>query len=281
MKVSQLFVYPVKSLRGIAINKAELTPLGLRYDRHWMIIDDNDMFATMRKHPEMILIKTQINADNLVLSTEEMLDLEVPLFSKNTSTTTIKATIWRDECVVVDEGTEAAEWLTQALQSKKPLRLVRMANNERRPQSKPDRFGDATTQFADACAYLLCNQASLDKLNQNLLEQQFEPVTIERFRPNIVLKGESLPAFSEHQQGGRTLHHANYQLLSCDPCQRCIVPNVDIETGIKDPKQQPYKSLVKLNPMPTPPKAAAFGQNMLLAQGNGATIQVGDELTIN
>jgi len=280
MKVSQLYIYPVKSLRGISVEKSVLTPLGLYYDRHWMIIDDKNQFVTMRKHPLMTLIHTQITADSLILSAKGMPNILIPLSSEETSKAVFKAVVWNDECDVVDEGTKAGEWLTKALGSKKPLRLVKMAENKKRPQSKPERFGNSTTQFSDACAYLLCNQASLNALNACLESQQYSAVEMQRFRPNIVVSAKALPAFAEHQLDGRTLNHVNYQFTVCDPCQRCIVPNIDIETGIKDPNQQPYKSLVNLNPMPSNPKAAAFGQNMVLKKAENALIQIGDELML-
>lgn len=295
MQVSQLFIYPVKSLRGIAVEKAELTSLGLKYDRHWMIIDDKNKFVTMRKHPKMTLIKTQLTPSHLVLSVDGMPDFKQPLTSSCSNEETsnpLKATIWSDECIVFDEGGSASEWLTQALQSKQTLRLVKMARNNQRPQSKPERFGNSTTQFADACAYLLCNQASLDALNSFLLDQQHSNIPIERFRPNVVVSdnvadsvsGDSndgaFPAFAEHVQADKILYHNDYQLKLCDPCQRCVVPNIDIEKGVKDAQQQPYKSLVRLNPMPDNAKAAAFGQNMLLVNGAGAAINVGDVLAL-
>ena len=283
MQISQLFVYPVKSLRGIAVKEAELTPLGLRHDRHWMVIDERNKFVTMRKHPKMALINTQLTVDYLVLSTKGMVDFLLPILPhtilNDRNSTELNATIWNDECVVLDEGKAVSEWLTHALQSKQTLRLVKMAVNNLRPQSKPERFGDSTTQFADACSYLLCNQASLDALNDSLQEQQFSSVTMERFRPNVVVN-DAFPAFNEHQHADKTLVHNDYQLRLCDPCQRCIVPNIHLETGSKDAQQQPYKSLVMLNPMPNNLKAAAFGQNMLLASGVGATIQVGDVLIL-
>ena len=283
MRVSQLFVYPVKSLRGIAVEQAELTPLGLRYDRHWMIIDDNNKFVTMRKHPKMTLISTQLTHDHLILSAKGIEDFLLPLSSPSLTQEMLdefKAVIWNDDCAVSDEGESVSQWLTQVLKSKTTLRLVKMANNKQRPQSKPERFGSSTTQFADVCAYLLCNQASLDALNDSLLDQQHSIVPMERFRPNVVVTSNALPAFVEHEQAGKVLRHNNYQLQLCDPCQRCIVPNIDIETGIKHAQQQPYKSLVKLNHMPDNAKAAAFGQNMVLVSGAGKTISVGDVLDL-
>eukprot|EP00658_Telonema_sp_P-2_P039253 TRINITY_DN28082_c0_g1_i1.p1 TRINITY_DN28082_c0_g1~~TRINITY_DN28082_c0_g1_i1.p1 ORF type:complete len:130 (-),score=30.80 TRINITY_DN28082_c0_g1_i1:78-467(-) len=36
--VTELFVHPVKSLRGYAVETAELTPTGIRYDREWIVV---------------------------------------------------------------------------------------------------------------------------------------------------------------------------------------------------------------------------------------------------
>ena len=275
LQVSQLFIYPVKSLRGFSTNQAELTPLGLKYDRHWMIINEKQSFVTQRKHPEMVLIKTHIDDSCLYLSKEGMSDIRIPLKSSlNSQRNTFTATVWQDNCQVQDEGDEVAEWLMQALNSQKTLRLVRMASNHARPQSKADRFGSQnTTQFADAVAYLICYQPSLDKLNQELHSKGFEHCSMEQFRPNIVLKNapsdqnnSELPPFSEHNV--KAFAHANYVFDSHDHCQRCIVPTIDLKTGKKHPQQEPYKTLVQLNPMPNQAKAPAFGQNATLKQAN-------------
>jgi len=159
-----------------------------------------------------------------------------------------------------------------------------MATGEKRPQSNADRFGkNTTTLFSDSVGYLLCNQSSLDELNLELNRKGFEPCTMEQFRPNIVLRDseqQSLAAFAEHQT--KIFENANYSFISCDPCQRCIVPTVDIQTGTKHPEQEPYKTLVPLNPMPDKPKAPAFGQNAVLdSQSNGQIIQIGDYLSVN
>ncbi len=286
MEISQLFIYPVKSLRGIRVTQAELTPLGLRFDRHWMIINDKDQFVTQRKHPRMVLVKTKLDNDYLYLSSQGMEDLKISLaVDTDQLSNTTKATIWNDECTVTIENDIANQWITDALESKKPLRLVRMADGHQRPQSKAERFGENnTTQFADAVAYLLCHESSLDRLNESLTEKQLTPCDIEQFRPNIVIKNSldkeqpTLAAFQEHQV--QKFANSHYGFISCDPCQRCIMPTINLLTAIKDPQQEPYKSLVQLNPMPDNPKAPAFGQNLtLLSKSIGQTITVGDEMS--
>ncbi len=286
MEISQLFIYPIKSLRGIQVTNAELTPLGLRFDRHWMIINDKNQFVTQRKHPKMVLIKTKLSDEYLHLSANGMDDLDIPLQRDPSQlANTSLATIWNDQCTVSTENDDANNWITKALDSKKPLRIVRMADDHQRPQSNAERFGENnTTQFADAVSYLLCHESSLNRLNDTLIENQLEPSDMEQFRPNIVIKNSSdtslptLAAFQEHKV--KKFANSHYGFISCDPCQRCIMPTINLQTAIKHPQQEPYKTLVHLNPMPDNPKAPAFGQNLtLLSKSIGQTISVGDQVS--
>jgi uncharacterized protein YcbX len=286
MEISQLFIYPVKSLKGIAVTESTLTPLGLEYDRHWMIINPDNKFVTQRKHANMVLVKTRMCATHLHFSKDGMPEIAIPLKLQANDQESFSAVIWNDVCEVIDEGEAISEWITEALESKKTLRLVKMAPQQKRPQSKPERFGEEnTTQFSDAVSYLLCNQASLDELNLNLVKRGFTECTIERFRPNIVIQNSEskMLAFKEHdtQSFTHSSPERSYQFLSHDACQRCIVPTIDIETAEKHPQQEPYKTLVDLNPMPDNAKAPAFGQNLTLGDNSyGEVIKVGDKLLI-
>ena len=260
-------------MRGFTVESATLKYTGLEYDRHWMIIKPNGGYITQRQFPQMILIKTQLNEHSLVLSKMGMTDLEVPLI--NTSEQTLAATIWQNACQVVDEGPIASQWLTQAIGTPKPVRLVRMANNFQRYQSHPHLQGNNThTLFADAAPYLVCNQQSLLTLNQALKNAELDQVSMERFRPNIVIKG--LKAFQEHQF--KCLQSDHYQLNLLYPCQRCVIPNIDIATGIRHPQQQPFRLLSTMNTMPDNTKIPAFGENAALSHGDGQKISVGDTL---
>jgi uncharacterized protein YcbX len=118
IEINQLFIYPVKSLRGIAVSSAELTATGFKWDRHWMITKPDGGFLTQRQFPKMVLIQPQLTADSIILSKTGMNDLIIPF--KNTgesgSTDTITdAKVWKDSCKVVDEGEAASAWITQAI----------------------------------------------------------------------------------------------------------------------------------------------------------------------
>lgn len=292
IEISQLFIFPVKSLRGIAVNNAELTATGFKWDRHWMIVKPDGGFITQRQFPHMVLIHTQLTADAVVLSKTGMNDLIIPFTAPSSTTPSSKtsdeketraviteavfdAIIWKDNCKVIDEGESASNWITEAINAPKALRIVRMASGHKRPQSKPALLGDAThTLFSDAAPILVCNNNSLKSLNTSLTKQQFDPVVMENFRPNIVLNG--LDAFDEHNNKG--LYNEYYELTHCYPCQRCIVPTINIHTGTRHPKQEPFSLLAKLNAMPDNNKAPAFGENTIVTKGIGELVSVGDQL---
>ncbi|MGS2718457.1 MOSC domain-containing protein [Eionea flava] len=279
LTIEQLYLYPVKSLRGFTLEAAVLTPQGLQHDRQWMIIDSNNKFVTQRKYAQMVLIHTAFREHDgkkqLVLSHSQKTDITPLTIDVNSAPTgtPFDATIWKDTCAVLDEGQAASDWLSAALGIPQ-LRLVRMAHTPR-PQSKPELLGDNThTYFADAAPYLIANEKSLAEINLQMANNSHAPVPMENFRPNIVLQG--LTAFEEHEIAGFEHEFGAYTLSHRYPCQRCVMPTVNIETGERHPKQQPFSLIRDINPMPDNPKAPAFGENAILLQGDGEVIRVGD-----
>ncbi len=279
LTVKQLTIYPVKSLRGFSVNSALLTQTGLQYDRFCMIIDKQNRFVTQRKFSDMILIHTVIKDRLLILHKPSDIKLE-PLslaIDKTPIGPSFFATVWKDRCEVQDEGEAASEWLHRALPDAQDLHLVRMKPNTLRPQSKPELLGETThTLFSDAAPLLIANTRSLAALNNHLQTQAIDAVTMERFRPHIVIDG--LQAFEEHQV--KKLHHANYDLTLCYPCQRCVIPTIDLNSGKRHPQQQPFSLLADINAMPDNTKAPAFGENAILTRGDGQTIAIGDRLSV-
>ncbi len=275
VNVSQLFIYPVKSLAGIALSRAKLTEKGFEFDRHWMIINPKNQFVTQRQLPKMATIKTELTNSELVLSAPHMANVcRVNLLHSGSNTQTAK--IWQCHVEVVEESQQVSDWLSEAIDSPYALRLVRMASSFTRMVDQSSKLGngvDVTTEFADGFPFLVANQSSLDELNQTLKQNY----TMDRFRPNIVLSG--IPAFAEHQVN--TLTHSNYQLVFRFPCERCVITTIDQLQGEKSPDGEPLNTLKRLNPMLGMPFSAAFGENAQLTQGQGHTIHLGDELELN
>jgi uncharacterized protein YcbX len=274
-QVSGLFIYPIKSAGGIPVEQSTLTEFGLLNDRRWMVVTGKGQFVTQRNRPELALIGAGLEADGVVLTREGHGSFRIPF--ECAGGTEGRARVWKDEVRVIDEGDAAAHWLTNALGMREYVRIVRMAPGFRRRLSQPERFGPGTTtHFADSAPYLVASESSLEALNRELESEGRTPVPMNRFRPNIVLRG--LPPFAEHRTAA--LDGEGWRLKLVDHCERCIVTTIDQETAERDPGREPFQTLRRINPAPGPKGAPAFAQNATLDRGPESTIFRGADVSI-
>ena len=275
-EVTGLTIYPVKSMKGITLDQACLTPHGLEHDRRFMVVRADGRFVTQRDLPRLALVNTALRAGDLVLSMSGAGLISIP--ADETGGERIDTRVWGDPCETRDQGEEVSAWLGNALESNHTLRLVRMAPGFVRRQSQPGELGENThTFFADAAPFLIASESSLEALNQELASRTHSAVPMNRFRPNITVRG--LEPFAEHKLA--KLDSENYSLGLCHPCVRCVVTTIDQDTASKDPGKQPFRTLQEINPAPGEKPAPAFGQNAILLRGDQATIATGDRLSAN
>jgi uncharacterized protein YcbX len=273
LTVTGLYIYPVKSMKGIALERAQLTSKGLLYDRRWMVVRADGRFVTQRDLPRLSLVNTQIREDGVLISMQGHGSILVPFQLHDGEQ--LDTMVWKDACQAIDQGNVISRWLTQALDSKRTLQLVRMNPEYTRTLQKAEVFGQiTTTDFADAAPFLVANEASLENLNSVLKSNSFSKVPMNRFRPNIVVRG--LDPFAERQLASLTGN--GYQLRPCYPCKRCIVTTIDQETAEKDTFKQPFKTLQTINPMPGAKKEPVFGEYATLARGHQQFIEKGHRL---
>jgi uncharacterized protein YcbX len=264
--ISELVIYPVKSLQGISLDKSVVTEQGLKWDRHWMIVNDDGLFLTQRTNSALATIQTALTNTHLILKHPEYEDLFIPLESNLADQKLAK--VWKSECKVLDEGQTASDWLVQVLGlwREQRLHLVRMNPNFKRQVSVKHTNGNAnSTNFADGYPFLNTNTNSLNELNNELQRQNIPAVPMNRFRGNIIV--DEVPAFIEHQSDSLRLfgkHEALVGIIDfCNPCQRCPVPGIDQFTAEVPTPQQPLKTLFNMTHVPE--KGAFFGQNSVLA----------------
>lgn len=276
MKITQLTIYPVKSLRGIALERAELTERGLAHDRRWMVVDDIGRFVTQRQLPGMARISVRLADEALVLEHPDAAPLAVPL--EHADRSRLSVYVWDDQCQALDEGAEAAAWLGAVLGDVKGsgLRLVRFAPDQRR-DVEPHYLASgerAHTAFADGYPFLVVSEGSLDEVNRRLVAKGLAPVPMARFRPSIVV--DASEPFAEDGWGELVLHEGAVRLGLRKPCQRCKITTVDQATGEIAVPGEPLRTLVEMNPRRAP--GGYFGQNAILLAGSGRTLAVGDAL---
>jgi len=260
LTISQLFIYPVKSLGGIALDKAAVTDRGLQYDRRWMLIDENNRFLTQREHPVMALFKLSLQPDGIGVNFKG--DTATIPFQPQTNITE-EVTIWDDTCRATRVSAALDSWFSERMEM--PARLVFMTEDSLRKVDTTYASHDEIVSFADGYPFLLIGQASLDELNGRLEDK----LPMNRFRPNIVFTGGT--PFQEDNMQHFTIGDIDF--YGVKPCARCVMTTIDQQTAVKG--HEPLRTLSRYR---LTNKKVMFGQN-LLHKGEGV-IQTGDVLTM-
>jgi uncharacterized protein YcbX len=223
--VSALWRYPLKSFQGASHNSLALTARGFENDRRWMVVDERGRFVTQRQLPKMSRFKTSLLASELLI---ENLDtpgqtLTLPLMPAGFRFT---ASIWGDECEVVDMGDAAASWLRE--QFGKTLRLCYIPDGVVRQVDQNYAEPGDEVGLADGFPLLICTEASIAALSQ-AYGQDLDP---RRFRANIIISGAQ--AFEEDRWRRLKINGVEIDLVK--PCARCAIPTIDPDTGERERK---------------------------------------------
>lgn len=267
VEITALNIYPVKACRGIPVQRARITPSGFEHDREWLIVRPGGRFVTQREEPKLALIGTALAADSLRLTAARGASISIPLSQAGAA---VEVTCWSDRCAAFDMGDGPAEFLSDFIG--KPLRLVRFDARHRRQSSPQWTQGvDAITQFADAFAWLTICEASLADLNARLAQT----LPMNRFRPNIVL-GDTAPYAEDRMH---ELLADGVRLRAVKPCTRCAVTTTNQATGERE-GDEPLRTLRQYR-YDAELKGVTFGQNLILIEGAGRELSVGQLLDVS
>ncbi len=261
LSLSEIHLYPVKSMRGLAPGEWAVDRFGLAGDRRWMLVDREGRFLTQRQEPRMALLDTRLEDQRLLLSADDMAPLELPREPRRGDRREV--TVWNDRASALDAGDEAAERLSRFLG--RPVRLVYFPANGDRPVDPAYADPGDRTAFSDGFPFLLISQASLDDLNSRLTG----PVSMIRFRPNLVVSG--CAPYAEDRW--RRIRIGKLQFRVVKPCSRCVIPTIDPLSAEKGP--EPLRTLTQYRRRDG---KVYFGQN-LLHDGNG-TLRLGDRVEV-
>lgn len=303
-RVSGLFLYPVKSLRGFAVSTAELDALGFVGDRRFLVVDAPGKFLTQRTAPRMARIDARLSPGTLTLSADGAGSVSVPSASDpglpavglaKAGAPLRTVSVWKSEGLQAEDcGPGASAWLSDFLGL--PCHLVRIGAKFSRPVLKQAaRTGDVFT-FADAVPFLVISEASLAQLNDRIQENHGEPIPMNRFRPNIVVA--DCDAFAEDAWAririGSSVHgdaatsprssravvgaapESGVLFRSAGKSVRCIITTTDQLTGERG--KEPLKTLATFRRNPADPTEVYFGVNLIHETKQGV-IRVGDTVT--
>ena len=259
--VAGLWIYPVKSCRGIDLLEARLGERGLEHDREWMIVDAEGRFLTQRQVPRLALVSVALSATELALAAPGAARLAIPLDALGPVSS---VTVWNDTLPAIDQGQRAATWLSSWLG--RDARLVRFDPKVRR-LCNPAYAGDSSahTGFADAYPLLVLSEASLADLNTRLAT----PLPMNRFRPNLVLSG--IEAYDEDHIDQARIGRITLKLVK--PCTRYQITTTDQATAEVGIEPLPTLALYRRNEQLD---GVAFGMNAIVLYGEGASLSVGD-----
>lgn len=268
--LSELWLHPVKSCGGIALREALLVETGLDLDRAWMVVDEHGDMLTQREFPRMALVQATLRGGDVVLKAPGMLGLHLKIDTVEAPT---RVRVWDDVVRAYDMGDLAAQWFSDFLGRPK-LRLARFDPEQQRLSSaKWTGEVQAENQFSDGYPILVAGAASLADFNERLRAAGHAPVTMQRFRPNLVLAG--LQPFDEDHlhEISITTDEGPVRLRLVKPCVRCTIPDVDPATAatghaVGDTLAS-FRADARMN------GGLTFGMNAVVLEGYGRTLRVG------
>ena len=282
MIVSQLYVYPFKSGRGVELHQAQVETKGFLWDREFMLVSGSGKCITQRQFPQLAKVKVKIDRQFQEQNIKVTLMLEDNTFDafnfdSSLSDPLIEVEIWGDRILAVDQGDEVANWFHRYLKlsSDKVCRLVRQSPEYVRSLPQEGSIYEARPLgLADSSPVMLTATASLGELNQRIMEIHSQAITVEmrRFRSNIVL--ETIEPFIEDNWSSIQIGNVRFKITK--PCTRCIIANIDQQQGIKDPLKEPLNTLGTFRQLSE--KGVMFGVNMI--PQNEGMIEIGDRLEV-
>lgn len=259
MEISQLFIYPIKSLGGISLSSSLVEERGLQYDRRWMLVDENNVFMSQRTRPLMAAFEVSIiNSAIRVINSQNQEWIDIPVIPESKLIKTVQ--VWDDTIDAQEVSPKLNEWFSDQMNMEANL-VYQKEDSIRSVDKKYAVTGREHTSFSDGYPILIISEASLDYLNEFCNEK----IEMKKFRPNIVIK-YCEPFFEDNL---KEIKVGDTKLKIVKPCARCQMPTLDYKTF--QFSKEPTLTLSKIRKFDN---KILFGQNVVVHQtGN---IRVGD-----
>ncbi|NVK38259.1 MAG: MOSC domain-containing protein [Gammaproteobacteria bacterium] len=225
MYISQLYQYPVKSLKGREMSSMEIDDFGPKWDRRWMLVDEKGRFVTQRQCPKMGQVGVTVLLDKVVFDFQQETQ-SLSLDQAQGSTTQKLVNVWDDAVLGNPVEHEVNQWLSDKLQRHVQLIFMPQATL-RQVDTEFAQQGDRVS-FADGFPFLILSEASIEFMSEKV---GFELSPL-RFRPNILVSG--CEAFAEDAWKRIAIGDIEFEIVK--PCSRCVIPTLDLATSEKQPE---------------------------------------------
>ena len=271
-KVNSLYIYPVKSCKGVSVESAVASPFGLKYDREWIIINkQTGKMITQRTHPQMTQINVAINYNDLELSFAGNI-FNINFDSKNEI---FNGVVWGTNVKGIGQTADGFDEALNNFLEMSDACLMRFIGN-RDIKGRINKEVNGQLKYADSYPYTIADTADLNLLNQYFKDNNLPTITMERFRANIVFDGVIADVGSHNDKFVIETTNGNIKGNFCEPCTRCPIPDLDPETGQKS-NHQMQRSLKQYRDN----RKDWFSTHSTLDIKNDILISVGDTVKVN
>lgn len=264
LKITDLWIYPIKSIAGIQLTESKVEKRGLQFDRRWVLADEQGTFIHQRDYPEMALLQPEINGDVMTIKHKNRTIESISFNMSEPTSTPLSVTVWDDECSAKPVSEKADVWFSQII-GKKVMLLYMHEDSVRQADQ---RYAIETTDkvsFADGYPVLMISEESLALLNSKAEEY----IPMNRFRSNIIISGGD----AHEEDTLRQITIGTIKMHGVKPCARCIMTTIDVETALKG--KEPLKTLASYRKLG---HKILFGENFI--PSNEGMVKVGDSLTV-
>ncbi|NOH95772.1 hybrid-cluster NAD(P)-dependent oxidoreductase [Vibrio sp. 99-70-13A1] len=258
--LSQINIFPVKSVGGISLSTSWVEKQGLSFDRRFMLALADGAMVTARKYPVMVKVQSSLLPDGIIFTFPGLEPLRVKYQEFKMQET--PATVWKDNFTAYTTTDDADDWFSQVLGQRVELLFSGEQSNRVR-----EKIGH-NVSFADGYPLLVISQASLDELNRRSPEEH----SMDQFRTNLVVSGDE--PFIE--DSWKRIRIGDVEFEAVKACERCILTTVDVETAEFRPSKEPLNTMSSFRANER--GGVFFGQN-LVAKNEGM-IRVGDQIEV-
>ncbi|TGZ78505.1 hypothetical protein EX30DRAFT_158573 [Ascodesmis nigricans] len=312
MRIRSLHIHPVKSLLPVSLPSTSLSATGFPHDRTFLLqrLDTSPpKVLQIGHHAPLCLFAVTISSDNTTLTVTHRPSAESTSFPLSPAGSAlgdqVEITLYQSSTAARLVGIEQDEFFTAKLGF--PTRLVYLGFGKRKvlgnvaPTAESSGvvgsllrwtgLGAAKEEerfitFADVASLMITSTVSMDTLSTKLPEGA---VTMDRFRPNIVVEpeeGEDVEAFEEDFWGELKVagDEASEVVIALTAnCARCQSLNVDFETGAHVHKDRQILKVLSKDRRVDPGMkySSVFGRYGFLVGGQEAQLKIGDRVTVS